>query len=52
MFTIADELTNVLKPREYDGDILVYLNNMCSKKDFGSTKMRKPHVREREERDV
>ena len=44
MFAAADEILQIMKPQPYDGDILVYLNNLCSKKDFGSTKMRKPHV--------
>ena len=52
MFTTADELMNIMKPQEYDGDILVYLSNLCPKKDFGSTKMRKPHVSERNVCDV
>ena len=44
VFVAADELLAIMQPQPYDGDIMVYLNNLCSKKDFGSTKMRKPHV--------
>lgn len=44
VFTFAEEILEIMKPQPYDGDILVYMNNLCSKKDFGSTKMRKPHV--------
>ena len=44
VFVAADELLAIMQPQAYDSDIMVYLNNLCSKKDFGSTKMRKPHV--------
>ena len=44
VFVAADELLAIMQPQPYDSDIMVYLNNLCSKKDFGSTKMRKPHV--------
>ena len=44
VFVVADELLAIMQPQPYDSDIMVYLNNLCSKKDFGSTKMRKPHV--------
>lgn len=45
IFTIAEELLNLMTPQFYDNDIMVYLNNLCpAKKDFSNTKMRKPHV--------
>lgn len=47
LFVSAEEVLSIMQATPYDSDILVFLNNLCPKKDFSSNKMRKPHVRTR-----
>ena len=44
IFAMAEELLEVMRPKAYDDLLLNYLNVMCPKNDFASSKMRRPRV--------
>ena len=45
---MAEELLEVMRPKAYDDLLLNYLNAMCPKNSFASSKMRRPRVATRE----
>lgn len=51
IFSVAEELLDVMKPQSYDDDLLVYMNILCPKNSFASSKMRRPRVSEGDEND-
>lgn len=46
IFSVAEELLDVMKPQAYDDDLITYLNILCPKNSFASSKMRRPRVSE------
>lgn len=44
IFSMAEELLEVMRPKAYDDLLLTYLNVMCPKNGFASSKMRRPRV--------
>lgn len=44
IFSMAEELLEVMRPKAYDDLLLNYLNVMCPKNNFASSKMRRPRV--------
>ena len=51
IFSVAEELLDVMKPQSYDDDLLVHMNILCPKNSFASSKMRRPRVSEGDEND-